>query len=84
MKYPNYIIVTHRNGKYKVYTAERYRLLRGLKKRRHNLRRCPNGDPVLRSCNHQRTPRQSSASSVPIRGIGVCADIGSSVERDGR
>ena len=31
MKYPNYIIVIHRDGRYKVYTAERYRLIRILK-----------------------------------------------------
>lgn len=31
MKYPNYIIVTHRDGSYKIYTAERYCLLRTLK-----------------------------------------------------
>ena len=31
MKLSNYIIVTHSDGRYKVYTAERYRLLRILK-----------------------------------------------------
>ena len=31
MKHPNYIITIHRDGHYKVYTAERYRLIRALK-----------------------------------------------------
>ena len=31
MKHPNYIITIHRDGRYKVRTAERYRLLRALK-----------------------------------------------------
>lgn len=31
MKFENYIIITRPDGKCKVYTAERYRLIRGLK-----------------------------------------------------